>query len=68
MLEARAVLSVEEGLQRPRARRHADEIIITQREDGVDDVMADALIAEVDFEAVGEEGEEVRRKLLECFD
>ena len=37
----------------------AHEVVITKGEHRVDDVMADALVAQMDFETVGKEGEEV---------
>ena len=58
--EVRAVLGVEEGLQRADAGDEEDEVVLAaELEAGVDDVVADALVAEVDLEAVGEEGEEI---------
>ena len=58
--EVRAVVGGEEGLQRADAGDEEDEVVLAaELEAGVDDVVADALAAEVDLEAVGEEGEEV---------
>ena len=60
--EVRAVVGGEEGLQRADAGDEEDEVVLAaELEGGVDDVVADALAAEVDLEAVGEEGEEVSR-------
>ena len=60
-----AVLGREELAERLDALHDEDEIVLAEREHGVDQVVARALFAEVDFEAVGEEGEEVcRRKSL----
>ena len=58
--EVRAVVGGEEGLQRADAGDEEDEVVLAaELEGGVDDVVADAFGAEVDLEAVGEEGEEV---------
>ena len=54
--EVGAVLCGDEGLQRVDAGEQADEIVLaTEREDGVDQVVADAGLALLDFEAVDEE-------------
>ena len=38
---------------------HQQIILIAKREDGVNEIMAGALLFQIDFETVGEEGEEV---------
>ena len=58
--EVLAVLRLQHVVQCGGAVHHQHEVVIAGLgKDGVDDVMADALIAEIDFEAVVEEGEEV---------
>ena len=69
------VLGLKKGLQGPDAVDQKHQIILpAQREAGVNDIMADALGAEVHLQAVGEEGEEVIRVTiyvakwcLDCF-
>ena len=58
--QARAVRAVEEAPERLDAPHDRHEIVLAgQREHRVDEIVARALVAEVDFQAVGEEGEEV---------
>ena len=58
-----AVLGVEEGLERSRAADEQREVVrVRHGERGVDDVVADAAVTEVDLEAVVDEGEEVEAK------
>ena len=54
-----AVFGIEERAQRFDAARNQDKIILAKREDRVDQVMALTFIAEVLFQAVGEEGKQV---------
>ncbi len=55
-----AVVGGEEVLQRAGAGDDEGEVVVAGHgEAGVDHVVADALVAEVDLEAVVEEGEEV---------
>ena len=55
-----AIVGVEELRQRLDALDdHQQVVLIAEREDGVDQVMPRALVFQVDFEAVGEEGEQV---------
>ena len=55
-----AVLAVDEALQRLGARRQADEVVLlADRERGRDQVVADAALAQMDLEAVGEEGDQI---------
>ena len=54
-----AVLGADEGLERVDAGEQADEIVLAaEREDRVDQVVADAGFALLDLEAVGEELDE----------
>ena len=63
--EVLAVVGIEEGAQGLDAAHDHQQIVLAgQGEHGVDEVMAGALVAQVDFEAVGEEGEEVATQLL----
>jgi hypothetical protein len=58
--EVGAVLGLEERRQRLGPPDEEDEVVVPRHgEAGVDDVVPDALVAEVDFQAVVEEGEEV---------
>ena len=41
------------------AHDHQEIVLAGQREHGVDQIMPRALVAQVDFEAVGEEGQKV---------
>ncbi len=67
--EVRAVVGGEEGLQRADAGDEEDEVVLAaELEGGVDDVVADAFGAEVDLEAVGEEGEEVNSACPTCLE
>ena len=55
-----AVVGGEEVLQGADAGDEQHEVVLAaELEAGVDDVVADALAAEVDLEAIGEEGEEI---------
>ncbi len=57
-----AVLGVEQPAERlDPADDHEQIVLAGQREHRVDQIVPRALVAEVDFEAVGEEGEEVAR-------
>ena len=38
---------------------HQQVVLVAEREDGIDQVMALALLLEIDLQAVGEEGEEI---------
>ena len=59
-----AILGVEQSPERLDAADDHQKIVLAgQREDRVDEIMPRALVAEVDFQAVGEEGEEVGRAL-----
>ncbi len=58
--QVRTILRVEEATQRFDTADYEQEIVlIAEAEDGVDEVVPLALIAKVDLEAVGEEGEKV---------
>ena len=58
--QALAVLGVEEFPERLDPADDQQEIVLAfEREYGVDEVVPRALFAELDFEAIGEEGEEV---------
>ena len=55
-----AVLGLQEGRERLGALDEQGQVVVAGHgEAGVDDVVADALVAEVDLQAVVEEGEEV---------
>ena len=55
-----AVVGVEEFAERLDAADDQEEIVLAfEREHGVDEIVPRALLAELDFEAVGEEGEEI---------
>ncbi len=58
--QVRAVFGFQERIERFNARDDADEIVIAKRKDGVDEIVALAGIAELHFEAIGEEGEQVQ--------
>ena len=60
--QVRAVFGFQERVERFDARDDADEIVVAEREDRVDEIVALALVAELDLEAIGEEGEEVARR------
>jgi hypothetical protein len=50
-----ALVSPDKPLQRLHPRKEADEIILaTEREDGIDQVVADTGFALLDFQAVGD--------------
>src|SRR5262249_4148512 len=54
-----AVLGVEKCRQRLDAAHDEDEVVLAfERKHGVDEIVPRALLAELDLEAVGEEGEE----------
>ena len=58
--QVRAVVGLQESLQRLDALDDQRQIILAaEREHGVDQVVPRALLAQVDLQAVGEEGEEV---------
>ena len=58
--EILAVVGFEKTAERFDAAHDHQEIVLAgQSEDRVDQIVARALVAEVDFQAVGEEGEEV---------
>ena len=60
-----AVLGVEQLAQRLDPADDEKEVVLArQREYGVDEIVPRALVAQVDFQAVGEEGEEVGQILL----
>src|SRR5690606_34830707 len=60
-----AVVGGEELLQRLHARHQAHQIVlVAQREHGIDQIVPHALLAQVDFVAVVEEGEEIIGKNL----
>ena len=57
-----AVVAVEQRAQRlDAADDHQQIVLARQREHRVDQIVPRALVAQIDFEAVGEEGEEVVR-------
>ena len=59
--KVRAVVAIEEFPERLDAADDHQEIVLAgQREDGVDQIVPRAGVAQMDFEAVGEEGEEPR--------
>ena len=61
-----AVLGVEQAPERLDAADDHEEIVLAgQREHRVDQIVPRALVAQVDLQAVGEEGEEVR-SFREC--
>ena len=61
-----SVLGVEQAPERLDPADDHEEIVLTgQREHGVDEIVPRALVAQVDFQAVGEEGEEVESILRE---
>ena len=56
---------VEEAGQRLDAAHDHDQIVlVAEPEDGIDQIVAGALLAELHLEAVGEEGEQVGQHLL----
>ena len=56
--QVRAVVGRDERLQRADAGEQADEVVLAaEREHRVDQIVTDAGLALLDFEAVGEEGE-----------
>ena len=65
--EVFAVVGVEEFAQRLDAADDQHEIVLAgQREHGVDEIVARALLAELDLQAVGEEGEQILLPILQC--
>ena len=55
-----AVVGVEEFAQRLDAADDQHEIVLAgQREHGIDEIVARALLAELDLQAIGEEGEQI---------
>ena len=64
-----AVIGVEEFAERLDAADHHQEIVLAaEREHGVDEIVARALLAELDFQAVGEEGQvEIKSASIEVF-
>jgi hypothetical protein len=52
------VFGGEEGVKRLDPPHDPDEVVVAEREDGVDEIVALALIAEEDLQAVGEEGDD----------
>ena len=64
--QAFAVLGVEEAAERlDAAHDHQEIVLVRQGEDRVDEVVAGAFVAQIYFEAVGEEGEEVGGRLVD---
>ena len=64
MRRLRAVLGLEEGLQRFDARHQAHKIVLgAKAEHGIDQIVTRALLLKRDFEAVGEEVEQVNGSL-----
>ena len=60
-----AVLGIEQAPERlDPAHDHEKIVLAGQGEDRVDEIVPRALVAQVDFQAVGEEGEEVERLRL----
>src|SRR5207247_6832119 len=64
-----AVVGVKELSERVDAADHQEQIVLPpERKHGIDEIVTRALVAKLDLEAVGEEGEEFRRKLLAVDD
>src|ERR1700688_653148 len=62
--EIGAILAPEEGAKRLDAREQAHEIVLCARgEDRGDEIVPHALLAQMHLEAVGEEGEEIFRRI-----
>ncbi len=60
--QALAVIGCEEFAERLDAADDQEEVVLAfamLREDGIDEIVARALIAQLDFEAVEEEGEQL---------
>ena len=56
-----AILGIEQAPERlDPAHDHQKIVLARQGEDGVDEIMPRALVAQIDFQAIGEEGEEAR--------
>ena len=54
-----AVVGIEEFAERLDAADHHQEIVLTfKREHGIDEIVPRALLAQLDFQTVGEEGED----------
>ena len=55
-----AVVGVEELAERlDAADDHQEIVLAAEREHGIDEIVTRALVAELDFQAVGEEGKQV---------
>src|SRR6185295_12309277 len=60
-----AVVGVKELSERLDAADDQEQIVLAaEREHGVNEIVTRALVAELDFQAVGEEGQEFGRELL----
>ena len=59
-----AVLGIEQAPERLDPAHDHEKIVLTrQGEDGVDEIVPRALVAQIDFQAIGEEGEEASNDL-----
>ena len=60
-----AILGIEQAPERlDPAHDHQKIVLARQGEDGVDEIVPRALVAQIDFQAIGEEGEEARATSL----
>ena len=65
-----AVVGVEKFAERLDAADHHQQIVLaSEREHGIDEIVPRALLAELDFQAVGEEGQEIKRiaNFIDCL-
>ena len=64
-----AVIGIEEFSQcLDAADDHQEIVLALQREHGVDEIVAGTLLAELDFQAVGEESEKITQSLRSLFE
>ncbi len=63
-----AVLGGDEGRQRFDAPRDHQQVVGVRRQHGIDEIVAGALVAQIDLQPVVEEGEEADRQLGFFFD
>ena len=62
-----AVLGVEEAAKRLDPAHDHEQIVATEREHGIDEIVPRALVAQMHLEPVGEEGKEIQVSRVELF-
>src|SRR6185437_16692234 len=62
--EVRSVLGIEEAAERFDAPDDHQEVVATESEHGIDEIVPRTLLAEMHFEPVGEEGKEALRQIM----